>query len=90
MEECDICYWRGEKHAEVTAYGGSKLKSQVEKLAEQEPDKVQIIRKNTDGSIFAHVPVEWVGVRRPRQVTMTEERKEELRERLRNIRKEKK
>ena len=65
----------------------SRLKSRIEKLAEKFPDKVKIIARNEDGSIFAHVPISYVKVNPPRQVS--DEFKQESAERLKNARAEK-
>lgn len=81
MKECSIAWIKGGDYAEVSAYSNSKLKGQIERLAKSCPDDVKIIAENDDGSIFAHVPIKWVNVRRPRQ--MSEEQKEAAAERLR-------
>ena len=85
--ECVIEWVRGGDHAGVTAHSNSRLKSRIEKLAEKFPDKVKIIARNEDGSIFAHVPISYVKVNPPRQVS--EEFKQESAERLKNARSEK-
>lgn len=85
--ECVIEWIRGGDHAGVTAHSNSRLKSRIEKLAEKFPDKVKIIARNEDGSIFAHVPISYVKVNPPRQVS--DEFKQESAERLKNARAEK-
>ena len=85
--ECVIEWVRGGDHAGVTAHSNSRLKSRIEKLAEKFPDKVKIIARNEDGSIFAHVPISYVKVNPPRQVS--DEFKQESAERLKNARTEK-
>lgn len=85
--ECVIEWVRGGDHAGVTAHSNSRLKSRIEKLAEKFPDKVKIIARNEDGSIFAHVPISYVKVNPPRQVS--DEFKQESAERLKNARSEK-
>ena len=67
--ECVIEWVRGGDHAGVTAHSNSRLKSRIEKLAEKFPDKVKIIARNEDGSIFAHVPISYVKINPPRQVS---------------------
>ena len=63
-----------------------RLITRLKKLAEDYPDEVQILHENTDGTIFAHVPLKYVSIRKPRQVDMSEEQKDVLRERLQNLR----
>lgn len=77
--ECSIAWIRGGEYAEVSAHNGSKMKGRVLKLAEQHPEDVKILVTNKDGSIFAHVPVKYVKLRAPRE--LTEEQRAELVER---------
>lgn len=77
--ECSIAWIRGGEYAEVSAHNGSKMKGRVLKLTEQHPEDVKILATNKDGSIFAHVPVKYVKLRAPRE--LTEEQRAELIER---------
>lgn len=81
--ECSIAWLRGSDYAEVSAHNGSKMKGRVLKLAEQHPEDVKILAANKDGSIFAHVPVKYVKLRAPRE--LTEEQRAELIERGKNM-----
>ena len=74
--ECSIAWIRGGEYAEVSAHNGSKMKGRVLKLAEQHPEDVKILVTNKDGSIFAHVPVKYVKLRAPRE--LTEEQRNQL------------
>ena len=69
VNENVIEWLRGDKVAAVTAPGNSKLKGMITRLAEKCPDEVEILERNKDGSIFAHVPVEFVTIRKPRQMS---------------------
>lgn len=64
----------------MTAPSGSALKTRLLRLAEKKPDEVKIIAENTDGSIFAHVPVKYIKINPSRQIS--EEQKEILRQRI--------
>ena len=81
--ECSIAWIRGGEYAEVSAYSGSRLKGRVIKLAEQHPEDIKILATNKDGSIFAHIPAKYVKLRAPRE--LTEEQREKLIERGKNI-----
>lgn len=81
--ECSIAWIRGGEYAEVSAYNGSWLKGRVIKLAEQHPEDIKILANNKDGSIFAHIPAKYVKLRAPRE--LTEEQREKLIERGKNI-----
>lgn len=85
--ECSIAWIRGGEYAEVSAYSGSRLKGRVIKLAEQHPEDIKILATNKDGSIFAHIPAKYVKLRAPRE--LTEEQREKLIERGKNISKNK-
>lgn len=61
-------------------------KNRLVKLAEQHPDEVECVAVNRDGSVMFHIPASWVKIRPPRKVNMSDERKAELAERMRNIR----
>ncbi len=52
----------------------------VKKLADKHPEECRIVSENKDGSICAHVPVRWITVRPPRQ--LSEETKRIMTERL--------
>lgn len=68
--------------------GERTVKNRLAKLAEQHPTEcVCMARNEEDGSVFYHVPVKWVTIRPPRIVELTEERRAELAERMRKIRK---
>ena len=80
-----IEWLEGQKTVTVTLHS-QKLKNRVLKLAEQNPGKVKVIARPDDrgqnGYLLAHVPASWIRIDPPRKVNMSDERKEELRERL--------
>lgn len=58
----------------------------MKKLAKENPDDVEIVAENRDGSICVHVPWKWVHIRRPKQMNYTEEQLAEKRERMKALR----
>lgn len=60
--------------------------NRLKKLAEAHPESVDIY-ENTDGSIFAYVPLSWIKVSPPRQ--MTDEQKQKAGERMRKYNQDK-
>ena len=56
----------------------------MEKLAEEHPEDVTIRHRNKDGSIVATIPVRYIKISAPRQ--MSDEQKEICAERLRAMR----
>lgn len=69
--------------ATVTLHGG-RLKNRVLRLAEEYPDDVEVKREPDEngGFLVAKIPVKWVKIAPPRRLELTDERKEELRERI--------
>ena len=62
--------------------------NRMRKLAEERPGDVEIIRQPEDnhGYLYGKFPQNWVRVAPPRQVIMTEEKREILRKNLQSIR----
>jgi hypothetical protein len=57
--------------------------TKIRKLAENEPDLVQIVYENPDGSIVAHIPVSYIHISKSRKGReMTDEEKASAAERL--------
>lgn len=69
MREYSIDWIQGNGYASVSAPSASALKNQILRLKEKYPDEVTIINANKDGSIFAHVPISYIRVSHPRQLT---------------------
>lgn len=88
MNEFTIEWVKGASYAGVTAPSGTALKSKLLKLSQEYPDEVKIIAENEDGSIFAHVPVNYVKISHPRK--MSDEQREDAGKRLRRMWEEKK
>ncbi len=72
-----------QQKATVTLHGG-RLKNRVMRLAEECPDDVEIRREPDEngGFLVAKIPAKWVKITPPRRLELTDEQKEELRERL--------
>lgn len=69
MREFVIEWIKGDEYAGVTVPSGTTLKSKLLRLAEQNPDEVKIMAENEDGSLFAHVPVNYIKISPPRKVS---------------------
>lgn len=85
--ETSIEYITIDKHATFCS-GERKWVNKINKLHEQYPDEVQIIQspESNGGIILAHIPKSWLKVSPPKKVNMTEERKQQLSERLKKTR----
>lgn len=88
MNEFAINWIKGGKYAEITMPSGTALKSKLLKYAKERPDEVNHIIENKDGSMVCHVPVSYVKVSPPRQIS--DEQREALGERSRKMWEERK
>lgn len=77
-----IEWLRGQSVAVVTITQ-ERFKTRLDHLAKERPEECQIIARNNEGSIFAHVPVSWVKISPPREVS--EELKQQARERMESM-----
>ena len=87
MNEFSIEWVKGGSYAGVTVPTGTALKSKLIKLAKENKNDVQIIRENEDGSVFAHIPINYVKISPPRKVS--EKQKEEASKRFKRMWKDK-
>lgn len=87
MNEFSIEWIKGAEYAGVSVPSGTALKSKLLRLAEKNPREVEIIMINEDGSLFAHVPVNYIKISPPRRVS--EEQKEAASERFKQMWKDK-
>lgn len=82
----NVIEWiRNSKTATVTLSQGKYI-TKIKKLAEKYPDKVQICKINSDGSLVAHIPTSAVKISIIEPRILTEEQKEANRERLKKAR----
>lgn len=58
--------------------------TKIKKLATEHPEQVEIIAENKDGSIYAHIPTAWVKINPKREIS--EEEKENMRIRIKSVR----
>lgn len=82
VNEFVIEWVKGDSVATVTFPAHHRLNTRVQKLAESF-DEVEYIM-NADGSICGHIPTSWIKINPPKQ--LTEEQKQQLAERIKNIR----
>lgn len=87
MNEFVIEWIKGNEYAGVTVPSGTALKSKLIRLAEKNPEEVKIIVENKDGSLFVHIPVSYVKISPPRQVS--DEQREAASERFKQMWKDK-
>lgn len=61
-------------------FSQGRFKTRIRKLAVERPNECEILAENKDGTLLAHIPVEWVKVIPPRQ--LSEEQRKEIAERF--------
>lgn len=77
MDKCTenvIEFLKDQQTATVT-FSQGRYKTRIRKLAKRYPEECQITVENRDGSIVAHIPVEWIRIN-PRK-ELTEEQKKQ-------------
>ena len=82
MENCNenvIEWFKGEKRATLTLAQGRHC-TRIKKLSEAHPLECEIAAENKDGSIVAHIPVNWIKINPSRNIS--EEQREQARERM--------
>ena len=72
--------WCGVSTGEVS------VKNTLKRLAEKYPDEVECIAENSDGSVYYHVPWDWVAIRKPKQMHFTDEQIEQYRKTMKEKR----
>lgn len=58
----------------------------IEKLAAEHPDEVQIVTRNKDGSIIAHLPKKWMRIAPPKKMNLSDEQRAERAAQLKQAR----
>lgn len=83
LQENNIEFYTGDKTASLS-FTSRRHITRVKKLHEKFPDQFTNYYENNDGSIFATIPLSWVKLGAPRQ--LSDEQKEAITERLRKVR----
>lgn len=85
MNEFVIEWIQGNQTASVTFPSSSRWASKIRKLAENDTSVIVIEDKN--GALFAHIPVEYLLIRKPKKMNLSEEEIQKRRELLARVRK---
>lgn len=86
MERCIenvIEFIKDEKRATVS-FSQGRYKSRIRELAKKHPEECQIIAENRDGSMCAHIPVDWIRINP--SLELTDEQKERRSEKMKELR----
>lgn len=58
----NVIEWQRDAQRATLSLSQRRTITMVKRLAEKYPEKCQIVAENKDGSICAHVPVEWIKI----------------------------
>lgn len=82
MNENVIEWLNGQDKVTVTIAANGRFRKKIIKLAEDRPDECDVII-NKDGSICAHIPLDWIRINPTRELS---EAQKEVLERMHQIR----
>lgn len=82
-----IEWYNGSERMTVTL-SQRRFINKIKRYAGRFPNEVEIVRENADGTLLAHVPLRFLDVRPPREVS--EEQREKFRENMKKYREGKK
>lgn len=80
FKETSIDYLTCDNHA-VFYSGETKWINKMRRFAEEYPDEVRI-QQDSEWGLIAHIPRSWMKVAPPRKVNMTDERRQQLANRM--------
>lgn len=80
----NVIEWLNRQDIATFTISQKKYKNRIEHLAEKYPDECKILHRNTDGSIVAKFPLNWIRISKPR--TLTKEQRQAAAERLKKYR----
>ena len=72
----------------TVSFCSQKLIAKIKKLSQSNPDDVEIIAENKDGSICARLPIKYLKISAPRKVS--DEQRQKASERFKKLREENK
>ena len=81
--------WLNGQDTVTFSFSQKKFINKIKALAEKYPDKVDIYAENEDGSITGKIPLNFVRIGAPRQISIDDERRAILVKRLEVIRENK-
>ena len=85
MRENCIEWIEGDERVTITTYHKSFIRK-LKAISEENPSEVEIIAENQDGSICAHASINCIGISPKRKYNISDERRQELRQRFEKIR----
>lgn len=82
MAKENVIEWLNNSSVVTLSLSQGKYINKVKKMAESDKN-IKLIKENSDGSILAHVPLNYIKISAPRKVS--DEQREKARERFINM-----
>lgn len=76
----NVIEWVKDEERATLTLSQRRTISRVKRFATQYPDQCQILAENEDGSVYAHIPVSWIKINPPRE--LSEEQRKQMAKRL--------
>ena len=58
----NVIEWVKDKKRATLSLSQRRTITRIKELAQKYPDKCQILAENMDGSVYAHIPTEWIRI----------------------------
>lgn len=79
----NVIEWIKDEDAASLTLTQNRHKTRIEYLAKKYPKDCKILNRNNDGSIFAHVPLSWIKINPPRN--LSNEQRKNLADKIKDV-----
>lgn len=77
----NVIEWVKDEERATLTLSQRRTITRIKELAESYPKECQVLAENKDGSVYAHIPVKWIRINPP--MNLSEEQREKMAERMR-------
>lgn len=88
MNENVIEWFQGD-HTVSCTFSPGKFARRIVALHKKFPEEIEMIL-NKDNSVWAKIPIEFISIRKPKTVNLTEEQRQERAEQMKRVRQDRK
>lgn len=72
----NVIEWVKDENRATLSLSQRRTITRVKRLAERYPDQSFILAENEDGSLYAHIPVSWIKINPPKELTKEQRNKQ--------------
>ena len=72
----NVIEWVKDENKATLSLSQRRTITRVKQLAERYPDQCQILAENKDGSLYAHIPTNWIKIYPPKDLTEEQRKKQ--------------